>query len=100
MCKVLATGCTPRTLGSTAKENAACTETPLEGVPECCSGARARRERRRRWYVVRGRPPGAGHVTAALFYHSFEFSFIPPMEALYLCDSPLIHMFAARANSS
>ena len=31
-----------------------CAEMPLEGVPECCSGARARRERQRHWYGRRG----------------------------------------------
>ena len=41
------------------------TEMPLEGVPECCSAARARRERRRHWYGRRGGPPRACHAKAA-----------------------------------
>ena len=45
--------------------NRACVEMPLEGVSECCSGARARRERRRHWYGRRRAPPGACHAKAA-----------------------------------
>ena len=44
--------------------NRACMEVPLEGVPECCSGARARRKRWCRWYGRRRAPPGACHVKA------------------------------------
>ena len=36
----------------------------VEGVPECCSGARAQWETRRRWYLVRGRASGACHASA------------------------------------
>ena len=39
--------------------NRACVEMPLEGMPECCSGARARREPRRHWYGGLGWRPGA-----------------------------------------
>ena len=45
--------------------NRPCVEMALDAVPEYCSGARARRERRRHWYVVRGQPPGACHAKAA-----------------------------------
>ena len=41
-------------------------EMPLEGVPEECSGARARRGRRRHWYGGRRGPPGACHADASL----------------------------------
>ena len=43
----------------------ACVKVALEGVSECCSGARARRERRRHWYGRRRAPPGACHAKAA-----------------------------------
>ena len=38
---------------------------PLEGVPQCCSGARARWERRHRWYGGRRELPGACHAKAS-----------------------------------
>ena len=44
--------------------NRACAEMALEGVPECCSGARARRERRRSWYGGGSTPLGACHAKA------------------------------------
>ena len=34
-------------------------EMPFEGVPECCSGARSRKDKRRCWHGGRSRPPGA-----------------------------------------
>ena len=46
-----------------------CVELALEGVPECCSGARARRERQRHWYGRRGVPPGASHAKDASCGH-------------------------------
>ena len=38
---------------------------PLGGVPECCSGVRARREKQCHWYGRREGPPGACHAKAA-----------------------------------
>ena len=40
----------------------ACVEMPLEGLPDCCSGARARREPRRHWYGGVVGLPGACHA--------------------------------------
>ena len=36
-----------------------CIDGSSEGVPECCSGARARKERKHYRYLERGVPPGA-----------------------------------------
>ena len=42
-----------------------CVEMAPEGVPQCCSGARARRGRQRHWCVVHAGRPGACHAKAA-----------------------------------
>ena len=60
--------------------NRPCVEMPLEGVPEGCSGARARRERRRHWYAGRTRPLGARHAKASS----------PPSNVATPCEHPPI----------
>ena len=71
--------CQPSRSPSTAQIGP-CVEMPLEGVPEGCSGARARRARRRHWYAGRRGPLGVCHVKASS----------PPSNVATPCEHPPI----------
>jgi hypothetical protein len=69
------------------RSSRACVEMPLEGVPECCSGARSRKDKRHHWFGGRGRPPGACCAKATASVRHVQV----PSERLAFTCSPRLH---------